>query len=666
MSIYGLKIIPIATRRGALHLLFFAGVLLPGQTWPDEADLFEFFAQEATVVTAARQPQPLHRAPATVYVVTARDIETSGAQTLWDALRGVPGVEVMTTRTLHGEVSIRGLNKPLNNRTLVLLDGKTVLNGFWDFVTWENIPVTLEEIDRIEVVEGPVSALYGTNALNGVINIITKIPEQLQGGKLNYSVGERETHLGSLLYGNRRGRTRYKLGLGWRSANRFENPDLSASKVFKIHGFMGRDLATESRLGLTAGLARLRTQLTTGPPGTGFDDGGTGFARIDFQHRDIQVRSFWNRGRTTLRNFSSLNEPNMHYDTYDVDVQHSVALSPRHRLIAGGNYRRNTMRSRLFQESPISQNLWAVFFEHEWRAGRDLTLVGGSRLDRHPLSGRVFSPRASAIFSPNPQHVLRFSTGTAFRNPTLTENYGDFQQRGPIPGALADTLLQIMELRILGNGDLESEQILFFEIAHSGRFDRLQIRAAAFHYRLRDIITGIATGVAVEAPALIVDTTVDNVGETRAWGGEVGAELSVDPRLVLFLNYAHLRLRGEIDLLSEERGGPAHKVNGGFRARTGHLTFNLWTHWVDETSWSRHLLFNPTIGYAKVDSYALVNAWVGYEFSDRLRGLNLALSAFNLLDREHFQILPSLGENEPGQNGEILRRRLTATISYRL
>ena len=162
--------------------------------WAQQDDIFDFFEAEAEairLVTASRLPQSARWTPATVYVVTAEDIEASGARTFWDALRGVPGVDVMATRTFYGEVSIRGLNRALGTRTLVLLDGRTVLNGPFDATFWEGLPVGLGEVDRIEVVEGPASALYGANAVNGVVNIITKAAEASGGGKATYGLGER-------------------------------------------------------------------------------------------------------------------------------------------------------------------------------------------------------------------------------------------------------------------------------------------------------------------------------------------------------------------------------------------------------------------------------------------------------------------------------------------
>lgn len=393
------------------------------------SDVFEFFAAEAQVVTAARRPGTLRRAPATVYVVTREDIAASGAQTLWDALRGVPGVDVMSARTAHGEVSVRGLNRLQNNRTLVLLDGKTVLNGFFDYVVWEEIPVTLEEIDRIEIVEGPASALYGANAVNGVINIITRTPQQLNGGLASGAVGERQTLFGSLLYGDSRRPTSYKIGAGWRTANRFEDAGQRAARVLKAHLSLGRELTADSQLRLSGGIAGSKVQISTaGGAGLALVDGASGFLRADYNRGPTQIRAFWNWGRGTWKDFTFFDEPDTDYDTYDVTLERALEPSSRNELIMGGSYRHNAMHTNMFPNERIDQDLWALFFEDTWRSAPFLTIVVSGRLDRHPLTGEVFSPRLSAIYHPGDRHVFRLSTSTAFRNPTLTENYVEASQ----------------------------------------------------------------------------------------------------------------------------------------------------------------------------------------------------------------------------------------------
>ena len=613
------------------------------------------------MVTVSRLLNSIREAPATVYVVTADEIRASGAKTLWDALRGVPGVDVMTTRTSYGEISIRGLNKALSNRTLVLLDGRTILNGPYDTVYWEGISVTMEEIDRIEVVEGPISALYGPNAINGVINILTRTPEQLKGGKVSYTAGERNTHLGSFVYGDRRDRTTYKAGLGWRSTNRFEDPDLRASEVGKLHAFLGYDLDEDSQLSLSGGFLDHDTQFTTGSVGDASIDGKTGFVRADYETPHTQLRSFWTRGRWVLKGFRSLQEPAADSDLYEFDLEHTLSLSSRNRLVVGTGFRRNTTDTNMYSPTRISRNLWSLFFEEAWRPAENLIWVTSARLDRHSRTGWQFSPRGSLIFTPTSQHVFRLSAGTSFRSPTLTENSMAFTQEVEVASDIS------VAYEIRGNHDLDSERLALVEIAHSGQFGPLKTTAVGFHYRLEDVISVNQIEVVSDTlPRVAFRAPYVNLkGETRAWGGEVGVEFSVNPQTDTFVNYSYQNLSGPMDFEASQNGGPEHKVNAGFRTGSGGLSAGLWAHWVDETFWNDIDLVTASYQAKKVDSYVLINARIGYAFSGRLKGLEIEASAFNLADHEHFQILPWRHDFSPGKNGEIIRRRLTATAAYR-
>src|SRR5947209_7628332 len=151
-----------------------AGLLSVGQPLWAAEDFLNFYKEEAAVVSASLRPQPAKQTPATVYVITQQDLKDSGATTFWDALRSVPGVDVVQYRTGQAEVGIRGLVLPFHNRVLVEMDGRSVLEGVFDHLLWESLPITMDQIDRIEVVEGPSSAISGANAVSGVINIISK------------------------------------------------------------------------------------------------------------------------------------------------------------------------------------------------------------------------------------------------------------------------------------------------------------------------------------------------------------------------------------------------------------------------------------------------------------------------------------------------------------
>ena len=649
--------------------LVFAGVFLPFQIWAgqaEEADIFDFFKEEAEairVVTASRLLLTRRQAPATVYVVTAEDIEASGAKTLWDALRGVPGVDVMATRTFFGEVSVRGLNRALGTRTLVLLDGRTVLNGPFDSTFWEGISASMEEIDRIEVVEGPASALYGANAINGVINIITKQPAQLNGGQVSYTAGEWGTNLGSVVYGSQKGRFAYKASAGWRSTNRFEDAGLAASDVGKVHAFLGYELPGDSRLDVSGGLANYNTQFSIGSGGTAFATGAAGFLRLDYAHRDTRFRAFWNHGQPRWKGFQGLQDPRTNYGNLDLNLEHTLSLPFQNSLVVGGSFRRNTMRSNVYSPARINQNLWAVFLEEAWRPTAYLTLVTSARLDRHPLTGWVFSPRGSVVFSPMPRQVFRLSAGSSFRNPTLTEThleiYPSFQTPFPVPLAVA----------VLGNPDLQPERMMMVEAAYNGRIGPVKATVAGFHYRIRDLITVWADDpqlVLEPPPRVEVRTYYLNAGrETRAWGGEAGVEVYMKRHATAFANLSYQRLSGELDYQTSTNGGPHVKFNTGLRMRRGRVSASIWAHRVGKTAWNNASLTELGTQNVPLDGYLLLNARLGYAFSGLLKGLTAGIEAFNLTDHKHFEILPSRGEIDLGQSGEIIRRRLTASVSYR-
>src|SRR5687768_14352850 len=117
-----------------------------------QESMVDFLSEEAKVITASRQPQPASESPATVYVITQQDIKASGALNIWDALRSVPGLDVMSTRTSDGNISGRGFNRAINNRMLIVIDGRPVPTGFYEYTVWDSLPVQMDEIDRIEVV----------------------------------------------------------------------------------------------------------------------------------------------------------------------------------------------------------------------------------------------------------------------------------------------------------------------------------------------------------------------------------------------------------------------------------------------------------------------------------------------------------------------------------
>lgn len=632
------------------------------------ADIFDFFETEANVsqmVTASRIPLSVRQTPATVYVITSEEMENMGAQTLWDALRSIPGVDVMATRTFYGEVSIRGLNKALNNRTLVQVDGRTVLNGLFDAVYWEGIPVTMVEIDRIEVMLGPGSALYGANAMNGVINIITKTPDQLKGGQLNYRLGEYQTHLGSAVFGNRQGSVSYKTSVGIRRTNQFENSDLEASDVRKMSGLLGYDNGLGLKLSISGGFANHTTQLATGGSGPPTMRGHTSFLRVDAQMQSTKLRAFWNRGRPRVQNFSETDVV-FNPDVYDIQVEHVSDGTGSLRWVLGASYRRSVMESNAYVKPHIAQNDWAGFGEGVWLMSKRWSAVVSGRADRNPHTGWVLSPKGSIIFLPGTQHALRISAGTSFRNPTLTEGNLNIVQNIDIPFQIPIDV----RLQAVGNLQTDPEKMFLYEAAYTGTYDKLNFKAVGFHYRLDKMISTPDFIFVEEAfpEEILLRATFGNLsGDTKAWGGELGTEVLLSQDTKAFVNYAYQRITGTLDAVMPLEGGPRHKINVGMQTKMKDWSLGIWAHWVDQTSYYtvnvREIIFDLNPDVFKVASYWLLNGRLSYDI--RGTGFSVGVEGFNLLDHRHYQIAGGGGSDVLDANGESLRRRVNALVSYR-
>lgn len=638
---------------------------LPPGALAAQPDPFEFLASEARVATASRRMEPPRRAPATAYALTREEIRASGALTLWDALRLLPGVDVVSPRAFQGEVGIRGMAEPLAKRVLVLLDGKTALNGYFDFLNWEGIPVTLEDVERIEVVQGPASALYGAGAVSGVINIITRAPEAIDGAEAGLTAGERGTYLGSARAGAEAGPWAYKVALGLRTGNRFEDAARPASRTGKFH-VLGSRAVGAGRLSLSAGGTDMDTQLTTGASGLTYEDGTRGFLRSDYEGERGRLRAFWNRSRTRGRELVSLGQPDMHYDTYDVEAQRDFALPGGHDLTAGASYRKNVLNSSLFP-GKNSQDLWSLFFEHHWEPAPDWSVAASGRLDRHPFTGLRFSPRGSLLYLLGDRQDLRFSAGTAYRNPSILENYSRFTQTLENSGATApNPPFTQVETTVLGDRDLRPERMLQFELAHTGRWGPVRTTAVGFHYRFDDqIVASAPDTLSAVAPLLRVQQSFENRGRTTAWGGELGVDARVCRSASVFANYSLQSLRDSHPDLAKALPAPRHKAVAGVRGRAGGFMGMLWGRWVDKTFWPARASSQPPVEYRKVADYLLVNARLGYEFAGAWEGLEVVLTSFNLADKRHAEALPARGAGEVGQGGEVLGARTAITVNYR-
>ena len=217
----GLRFLQKSLSLGMLTIVCVAQAPLPSyaeesSTRSDQALIpeLQLIKEEETVSIASRHEQPISQAPSNVYVITDEDIRQSGATDIPTVLRRVPGLDIMQVTGADFNVSARGVNQLVANKMLVLVDGRSIYVDAQGSVFWKMIPVTLPEIKRIEVLKGPASSLYGFNAHDGIINIITKSPEEMKGTTLQFGGGEFGTISSAAVHAEKIGKLGYRLSAG--------------------------------------------------------------------------------------------------------------------------------------------------------------------------------------------------------------------------------------------------------------------------------------------------------------------------------------------------------------------------------------------------------------------------------------------------------------------
>ena len=641
----------------AYRTILATALLCAAPAFAAEDEELSFFKQEAEFMTASLRATPRNLAPASVSVLTGEEIKASGASTLWDALRLLPGLDVAETRTGQGDVSIRGFDQSDSNRVLVLLNGRTVLQEFFGIAVWEQIPVSLDDIDRIEVVKGPASALYGANAIHGVINIITKNPEQLSGGLAAAGAGNRGARTGSAAYGRGSERWSWKLSVAGDTMDRFSDSDQLAYCTAKTYGQAVYRPGGGSELGLSASLTKFNGQLGIFGNGLSRPLADNGHLRADWRSGGFRARAFWIANSVSVRDFWG--GPYMKYDTYDLSADQEFRLGDDNRLVAGGSYRRNSVRADIFEPGLHYQDLYSLYAEDTWRPAEAWSVVAGARLDHHTLSGYAFSPRGSVSYFPDENNTLRVSAGTSYRNPTLVENYVNFTQTSPFSDPSFPGFTSVAAT-FTGSRDLRPEKMQSVEAAWEGVFGRFRGGLAVYGYLLTDLInSGDPVYDPSGAPVLGLTSAWGNTGSGRAAGGEASADYALNGQGRVFANYSYFHA-SESGRHNDSHNSPMHRANAGLRWLGKPLSCMLWTTLAGPTWWDANA-WGTTPDLRRVAGYMLLNAGAAL---DAGHGAELRLKAFNLLDHRHYEVLPYRSPSDVGQYGEITGARYLAELAW--
>jgi len=602
-----------------------------GETYPMR-ELF-LFEEVPIVISAAKREQPITESPSSISVITAEDIRRSGATTIADLLRRVPGLDVLRITPSDANISARGFNESNNNQMLLLIDGRSAYVDFFGIVVWDDLPIVLEEIDRIEIIRGPGSALYGANAFSGVINIITKTPEKAQGTTLSAIVGEFDTYRWTFMNANVIDKWSYKVVASWDEANSFEDRDKNDHEMFKGNALVKYEFDPESRIYVSAGVNDGDGNTLTRV--SGFERDGTfGYAKLNYDYGSWKFQTFYNLIDIDVVAEGDTEERSIINNVFDFELQHSFDPKEKHSITWGVNYRHNRVTSHEIIGRDEQEDLFSLFIQDQYKMLDDLTLTAGIRFDSHPLTGTHFSPRASLVYEPWKEHIFRASVARAFRNPSFVESFLDLN----IDGAVIAN----------GNRDLDAEEITSFELGYQTRLldNKLQFKLDTFYNILDEIIEFRQPDFLLPPPPPPFIFDYENQGKAVAYGGEASLQYHFSDRLSGYINYAYQELEARDDgvqfQLNEDGeridSSPQHKINAGIYAELENgLNGSVDLNFVDNVTFgffdpdSAPLPFQPTL--VELDEYTRVDARIGYKFPNR--DVEASLIVQNALDDAH-------------------------------
>lgn len=604
------------------------------------------YLKEETVSIASRYEQPISQAPSNVYVITDEDIRQSGAPDLPTVLRRIPGLEVMQVTGADFNVSMRGDNQLISNKLLVMVDGRSIYVDVQGSVFWKAIPVTLPEIKRIEVQKGPASVLYGFNAFDGIINIITKSPEEMKGATGQFGGGAYGTISSAAIYADSYNKLGFRVSYGHDQNQQWRNGSALAYRHDKFNIQTEYALSDGSKILLSGGLVdvnRFDGLVTDSVVQTGVPN--LGYAHAVYDRPNFFVRAFWNGYdmdgplvpnsllasllRFTDRSFN----PNqmLRGHTYNIEAQRGFELGTTTRLTAGINYRHNTLSMNFIDRFRTEDRL-GFYAQGEWKPSHMFQAVGGVRYDLDTFINPTISPRGSLLFTPIPDHTIRATIAVGYRPPTFFETYGDNFAiiTPPVPFQSS----QLINVR--GSGNLRPEKIISHELEYQGWYlqHRVRVRAALFFNHLSDLIS-----TTVPAPI--------QRGVADIYGGEAGMEFLATKWLSGFGNFAYQDI-GQNLTGTTQRAGPRFKYNAGLRAQwenglSGEITY----HWIGAAAYPLSFAFSMFSDFGVVPpdpyvgSYQLLNLWGAYRFwqatakAGYRREAEVAVSVFNALNDTH-------------------------------
>ncbi len=667
---------------------------------------------EESVVTASKGAQSPLDAPNSTSIITEQDIRLSGLIQIPDLLRRLAGVDVMETTNSQTEVSMRGFNQAFSNKIIVLINGRSTFVDLLGSTFWATLPIGVEDIERIEVVRGPGSALYGADAFNGVINIITKAPGDGKGG-VSVVYGDHNLAHGSMSASGREKDFAYRISGGfdyfprWSTVVSSDRVDVqtspgiyggeqSSQKSLRLNADVTRDLGKGVTVGIGAGYSHAGYEIGPYPPLTDlvfYTDTVDATAFLTSKH--FEIHAFYNTyrgqdqqdvayiGQTSFPTEYNLNVVDV--EAQYIDDEHAKFID--NSLHLGVGYRYKTASLGYFPQDE-TENWESAYVHDEFGFGkqmgarRQFAIVGDLRGDYVPyLQKLVPSPKGSVLFHPSNNSTIRGIVATAFRIPTFLEAYLGSDRQLPVSGG---SLAVFSSNPSVGSPRLNAEQVVTEELGYLNQeSDFFTFDSAVFHNNVNNLIElspihpvsvgDLSSGnpltnynAGTNTYPLFFGGYQNQCQTYNVYGAEVGVRTNPREGLDIYANYTLMDIvadtsgcnAAQLAAYVKDQRTSAHKVNGGVQVRTNiGLDASVDVNYVSSQDWALQVqnIQTQSLQYQSfhLDPYFVVNGRIAYRFFKNKADIGIV--ANNLFNAQHREYPFS----------QPVGQRIMGTFSYR-
>ncbi len=639
----------ISYKLNALFLILASFVvnapLAKAEIGDDGLDLYSMTLEELLnieVISASKKSQKLLDIAAAVFVLTQNDIQRSGATSIAEALRLVPGLHVARIDANKWAITSRGFNSRFANKLLVMIDGRSVYTPLFAGTYWAMQDVPLEDIDKIEIIRGSGGSVWGANAVNGIINIITRSAKDSQGNLVSVGAGDEERGFVSLRHGGESDNgTFYRVYAKYFDRDEGFN-DLGAHDAheqgqvgFRLDWLSGDNNTFTFSGDHFSGDADqlLSTAIDPAPSINTFTDtselsGSNLLLKWQQTRRNDSELSFQAYYDHVSREGALIFEDR---DTIDLEFQHRFPVGSKHDLIWGLGYRYisdNTEGNLSYSLNPNERDfgLFSAFIQDEISLmDGKAALTTGIKFEHNDFTGFEFQPNIRLRWDLTESHTIWGAVSRSVRTPARGEHDINLRIISPDPALPFPVFIK-------GNSQFGSEELVSYEIGYRIQpSDKLYVDIAAF-YSDYDELRSIEFS---QFPPPVLALTFDN----RLKGDSVGLEISTkalladDWRLQLIYTYLDVNLDLVEDSMdqqskSEERSSPSHQFSiWSFTEISDSLSLNTGIRYVGEIE-------SPAPG---ADSYTSVDIHLDWRVNPNLR---LSLVGQNLADNHHQEFQP--------------------------